>query len=156
MKAEIKEIVWLREYPSKYKEGEMMLVFKVTYLDENLDMVTAQYTSKHKDQKKFIEGKEAEFTQEEMTGKEGNKYYVIKPIYSVAGNPNYNREKKREQTRYSGFSGSYIKDMLIAGILKPELTPKDIEDNDKLMNTWRKRSYEYYGHLVKLDKSLES
>ena len=39
MKAEIKEIIWLREYPNKFKEGEMMHVFKVTYLDENLERV---------------------------------------------------------------------------------------------------------------------
>ena len=157
MKAEITEIVFLESYTSKYGE---LHKHKVTFMDEFLNRITAFYSSKTNPQTYFKEGQEAEFDLEELTGKEGRKFYKMRRPKQAGGNPNYNREKKREQTKYSGFSASYVKDMIVAGIIQPEI-PDDgnvlsiSELNDQVLLTWRKRSAEIFTHLVKLDKSLE-
>ncbi len=145
MKAIINSIEYLNEFESQFGT---LYCFKIKY-----NNVQAFYNSKKREQNKFIPNKEAEFTEEKKEGKNGE-YYVIKPIYAGSGG-GYNKQVKREQNRYSGFSASYIKDMLISGILKPELTKEDIEYNNQVLITLRKRSKEIFDHMVKLDKTFE-
>jgi hypothetical protein len=76
MKAIIQEVTYKKEFESKFGT---MYVFHVKY-----DDIVAVYNSKYKDQKKFISGQEAEFTEETKTytDKQGNQkeYFVIKPL----------------------------------------------------------------------------
>lgn len=146
MKAKIESVEFLKEFESKFGT---LYCFKVKY-----NGVQAFYNSKKKEQNKFTPGQEVEFTEEKKEGKNGE-YHVIKPIY-LQGTGNYNKQVKREQNRYSGFSASYIKDMLISGIIKPELTFEDTEYNNKVLVTLRIRSKEVFDHMVKLDKNFES
>ncbi len=143
MKAEFKEVTWLREYPNQYKEGEMMHVFRVVFLDADLNEIQGEHTSKSKDQTYFQEGKEAEFLLEEKKNtKTGKMCYAIKRPKMQGGNPNYTREKKREQTRYSGFAMSYAKDLVIADKIK----------FDQILPAAKKM----FDYMVELDKSIES
>ena len=145
MKAVIKKIEFLEEREGKYGTE---FNFKVQYHDR-----FAYYTSKKKEQSKFVKGQEAEFTEEKRTSKAGKEYFVIKPIYQK-GFYNYAKDVKREQSKYSGFGDSYIKDMFVGGILVPEKTPEDEEHNDIVMITWKKRASEIFEHMVELDKSV--
>ena len=81
----------------------------------------AVYSSKYKDQKNFVKGQEAEFTEEQKTfvNQEGKSivYNVIKPPQKQK-NSNFGKALTREQSRYSGFSESYVKDLLACGLLK--------------------------------------
>ena len=145
MKAIITNVEYLKEFESKFGP---LHSYKISY-----DKKVAYYNSKSKDQKKFIKGKEAEFDEEQKTNDKGL-FYIIKPI--TAGHGGYNKQVKREQQKYSGFSASYSKDLLINGILKPEITKEDINHNNIVMLTLRKRSGELFEHMVKLDKTLIS
>ena len=151
MKAIIKEVTFSKEGENKFGK---FYSFKVKY-----DEKVAYYNSKYKDQKNFIAGQEAEFTEEEKTytDKNGNpqSYFVIKPISQKRQSP-YGKALNKEQSRYSGFSASYIKDMLIAGIIKPEKTEEDVIHNDIVMITWKKHSQAIFEHMTEIDKSLES
>lgn len=140
MKAEIKKVQFIESWHSdKYKCD--FYKYGVSYINENLDEIPAIYISKSKDQKVFIEGEVAEFTVEEITGKDGI-WKKIKPVNQGGGNPYYVRERKREQSRYSGFAMSYAKDLVIADKLKmEELLPAA----EKMFN-----------YMVELDKRLES
>lgn len=139
MKAEIVEIVFLESFTSKYGE---LHKHKITFIDESLNRVTALHNSKTKLQTYFKEGEIAEFDLEELTGKEGKKFYKIRRPKPSGGNPNYNREKKKEQTKYSGFAMSYAKDLVVAGKLEfKEMLPAA----EKL-----------FWHMVNLDKKLDS
>jgi len=138
MKAEIQEAVFAKEFDYK---GFKLYEHKITFIDEELNRITASYTSKTPEQNKFIVGEIAEFNLEERS-KDGRSWYKIKPIYSGGGNQNYTREKKREQTKYSGFAVSYAKDLVIAGKLEfKDLLPAA----EKL-----------FWCMVELDKKLES
>ena len=102
----------------------------------------AVYNSKSQDQKKFEVGKEAEFTEEYITGQYGE-YTVIKPVMSGGwkGNSNYVKDVKREQSKYSGFATSYVKDLIIA---------------DKInIKDWEKASKKIFNFMVELDKAEE-
>jgi hypothetical protein len=152
MKAIIKEVTFSKEGENKFGK---FYSFKVKY-----DEKQAFYNSKDKDQKKFIAGQEAEFTEEEKTYTDKNtgnpgSYWVIKPIQQNKQS-NFGKALKKEQSKYSGFADSYVKDLLIAGIIKPEKTEQDKSDNDLAMNTWKKRSFEIFEHMVSIDKTLES
>jgi len=138
MKAEIKEATWIKEFDSKF--GKLQS-HKIVFIDENLNEITAQYASKKKEQTQFKAGEEAEFTLEEMTGPKG-KYYKVRPIFQGGGNQNYAREKKREQSRYSGFAVSYAKDLVIAGKLE--------------YSEFDRASEKIFWLMVNLDKKLES
>ena len=46
--------------------------------------------------------------------------------------------------------------MMIAGVIKPEITEADIEHNEVVIMTWKKMSFEVFEHMVELDKTLES
>lgn len=103
------------------------------------------YSSKDKDQKKFIPGVEAEFTEEEKTytDKGGNiqTFLVIKPI-NPNKQSNFGKALKKEQTRYSGFAVSYAKDLVVAGRLQRE----ELSDYAWIL----------FELMVAMDKSLES
>ena len=138
MKAEIKEAVFKKEF--EY-QGKKLYEHQIVFIDQDLNQITAQYVSQKKEQDKFKEGIEAEFNLEERS-KDGRKWFKIKPIYSGGGNPNYNREKKREQTRYSGFAMSYAKDLVIA----------DKVDIGQILPIAEKM----FNFMVELDKRFES
>jgi len=133
MKALIKDAKWQKEYESKFG---VLHLHKVWY-----DEKTAYYSSKSKDQNKFVKGQEAEFNEIEKEGKNG-KYYVIKPIYENKGQSNYARQQKREQSRYSGFAVSYAKDLVISG----HVEFVDIYAVSSAL----------FEHMVALDKTLQS
>jgi len=146
MKAKITSIEFQKEYPTQF--GTLNL-FKIGYNNKY-----GFYSSKYKDQKKFKIGEEAEFSEEIRTGKHSD-YINIKPVYSQ-GFSNYGRAIKKEQSRYSGFSDSYVKDMLTSGILIPENDEEAIIHNDIVMITWKKRAFEIFEHMVELDKTLKA
>ena len=105
MKAIIKKVTFRKEYESKFGT---LYGFQVEYDDKK-----AYYSAKKKEQDKFVEGVEAEFTEETRTGKNGE-YLVVKPIFTK-GASNFGRALKREQSKYSGFAMSYAKDLVVAG-----------------------------------------
>lgn len=142
MKAEIKEAIWQREKSNPHDPNKMLHDHKIVYLDENLDMVTGYYTSIKKEQTNFKVGETAEFDVQEMIGKEGRKWFKIRPQRAGGGSLYYNRSKKIEQSKYAGFSLSYAKDLVVAGKL----------NYDQLLTT----SEKMFWHMVSLDKKLES
>ena len=132
MKAIIKSVTYKDERDGKFGKTYS---FEIKYDDK-----TAYYTSKSKDQKKFIEGEEYEFTEEQRESKKGNKYWVVKPIYQQGFKSNYGKAVQREQSKYAGFSASYVKDLIVAGKL-------DIKD-------WESASKKIFTHMVELDASI--
>lgn len=132
MKAKITNVTFKKEYESKYG---MMYGFSVEY-----DGKSAYYSSKKKDQTKFVKGQEAEFTEEQRKNEKGKEYTVIKPIYAM-GNSNFGKQLKREQSKYSGFATSYVKDLIIAGKLE--------------MKDWESASKKIALFMVNLDKEIE-
>jgi len=134
MKTTITSVEFLQEYEGKHG---VLYQFKVTY-----DGKSALYSSKKRDQTKFVKAQEAEFTEEKRTSKKGNEYLIIKPIYQGKAYSNYGKAQAREKSKYSGFAVSYAKDLVVSGHLqRSELT----EYATVLFNT-----------MVELDKSLES
>lgn len=133
MKAVIKEINFDKEVNTKYG---IMFSYYVTYNDR-----TASFLCKQKDKYSFKVGVENEFIE---TSKEynGKLYYHIKAITPNAGNSNYGKALKREQSRYAGFAMSYAKDLVVHDKIK-------LED----MSTYTKKMFEL---MVELDKTLES
>ena len=133
MKAVIKKVTFEKEWLSE-KYNKTYFIFNVSY-----DEKTAQYVSTDKEQKNFIEGKEVEFT-EESKDYNGLITYRIKPI-KPAYQGNYSKAVKKEQSRYSGFAVSYVKDLIIADKIKIE--------------QWEAASKKIFDFMVALDKSLE-
>lgn len=131
MKAVIKKVEFVKEYPSKY--GQMFL-HKV-YYGESYGL----YSSKSKDQTKFKGGEEAEFTEEERSNDKGT-FINIKPI---SNNPqsNFGRQLKKEQSRYTTMGASYVKDLIIAGKLE--------------MKDWEKATEKIVKFMFNLDKEIE-
>lgn len=111
MKAKIIKVTFLKEKEGKFgKEYN----FQIEYDDKK-----AYYTAKKNPQTHFIEGQEAEFTETSATSAAGNPYYTVKPIVAATGSKsNYGKALAKEQSRYSGFSMSYSKDLVVAGIIK--------------------------------------
>lgn len=105
MKAKIEKVEFQKEYQTKF--GTLFL-FKVHY-----DGKVGFYSSKKKDQKKFVAGKDAEFSVYEKSDKD-RVWTIIKPIYEGQQQSNYSRKQKAEQSRYSGFAVSYAKDLVVA------------------------------------------
>ena len=151
MKAVIKSAEFKKEFESKFGT---MYQFLVTYDDKK-----AVYSSKNKEQKNFVVGQEAEFTEETKTfinkRGENSTYLVIKPIQGFKKQSNFGKALQKEQSRYSGFSESYVKDLLACGLIKPELTEAEEEHNDIVIMTWKKRSFEIFEHMVELDNVLQ-
>jgi len=137
MKATITSVEFLKEFESKFGT---LYSFKVGYKVGDNDL-TAFYSSKKKEQNKFIKGQEAEFVEETKQGKNGE-YHIIKPMYQGVSGGGYNKQIKKEQSRYSGFAVSYVKDLIVADKIK-------IED-------WEKSSKKIFDIMVALDKTLES
>jgi hypothetical protein len=137
MKALITKTKFYKEYESKFGT---MYSHAVWYDDKK-----AFYTSKKKDQTTFVEGKEAEFTEETKYFKnnegEQQEYLVIKPL-NPNKQSNFGKALKKEQTRYSGFAVSYAKDLVIAGRI--QLT--ELPDYATVL----------FELMVRLDKSIES
>ena len=131
MKAVITKVTFKKEYDSKYGK---MYGFSIEYDDKS-----AYYSSKKREQTKFIEGQEVEFTEETRKGDKGE-YLVVKPVYEV-GNSNFGKQLKREQSKYSGFAVSYVKDLIIADKI-------DIKD-------WESASKKICMFMVNLDKDIE-
>ena len=131
MKAKITSVEYKSEFESKYG---ILYSFIVKY-----DSKSAFYSSKKKDQTKFVKGQEAEFTEEEKEGKNG-KYLVIKPIVAQFGG--YNKQVKKEQSRYAGFAMSYAKDLVVGD----KISINDLSNYTEAM----------FKLMVKLDKTLES
>lgn len=131
MRALITEVKFQKEYTDKFGKKYS---FKVSY-----DNRSAYYSSKSKDQAKFVVGQEAEFTEETRTGKNGD-YLVIKPVFQNRQS-NFGKNLNKEKSRYSGFAVSYAKDLLVAGrINKDELADQ---------------AWILFELMVEMDKTLE-
>ncbi|HUU50919.1 MAG TPA: hypothetical protein VMW81_08170, partial [Nitrospinota bacterium] len=93
MKELITEVKFTKE---KQTQFGTLYQFAVSY-----DGKTAFYSSKSKDQKKFISGEEAEFTEEERTytDKNGNpaSFLVIKPVFQQRQS-NYGKNLNKEKS----------------------------------------------------------
>jgi hypothetical protein len=137
MKAVIQEVTFSKEKESQFGT---LYQFRIKYDDK-----VAFYSSKSKDQTKFVAGQEAEFTEEEKsyTDRNGNPatFFVIKPPVANKQS-NFGKALKKEQTRYSGFAVSYAKDLCVAG----KVTLEELPDY----------SWVLFDLMVAMDKSLES
>lgn len=133
MKAQITKVTYKDERDGKFGK---FYNFEIQY-----DGKTAYYTSKSKNQTNFIEGQEAEFNEEARQSKNGNDYLVIKPI-KQSYQSNYGKALQREQSKYSGFAVSYVKDLIIAGEIPIE--------------KWESASKKIFQFMVDLDKSIQS
>jgi len=132
MKALITDVKFVKEFETQFGK---FFSFKVSY-----DGRDAYYTSKSKEQVKFISGQESEFTEETKTGKNGT-YLIIKPPVQNRQS-NFGKALSKEKSRYSGFAVSYAKDMAVAGRIQvTELAPY---------------AWILFDLMVEMDKTLES
>jgi len=132
MKSIIENVKFVKEYTDKFGKK---YYFKVTY-----DGGSGYYSSKSKDQTKFVAGQEAEFTEEPRTGKNGD-YIVVKPIYQ-SRQSNFGKALTKEKARYSGFAVSYAKDLVVGGRIQKE----ELADQAWIL----------FELMVEMDKTLES
>jgi hypothetical protein len=132
MKELITSVKFTKEYDSKFGK---LYSFKVEYAGR-----TAFYSSKSKDQTKFVAGQEAEFTEETKTTDKGS-YLVIKPPMQNRQS-NFGKALNKEKSRYSGFAVSYAKDMAVAG---------RIQTTELATYAWI-----LFDLMVEMDKTLES
>lgn len=146
MKCLIDSVVFDRKYTTKFGDRWK---FKISYYGENEKLMYGYYSASKETQTKFVPGQEAEFDISSRDTPMGQET-VIKPLYEPK-NTGFARKIKEERSKYSGFSSSYIKDLLIAGIIKPEIDEETKFQNEEVMLTWRKYSYEIFKHMVKLD-----
>jgi hypothetical protein len=136
MKAVIEEVTFSKEIDSKFGK---LYSFKVKY-----DGQVAIYRSKNRDQKNFIPGKEAEFTEETQSYKDKNgveQHYKVVKLINQNKQSNFGKALKKEQSRYSGFAVSYAKDLLVAGRINRE----ELQD----------MSWILFELMVAMDKTLE-
>jgi glucose dehydrogenase len=138
MKTVIQEVIFKKEFDSKFGK---MYSFQVKYDDQ-----VAVYTSKSKDQNKFIPGQEAEFTEETKTytdKKTGDlkEYLVIKPLLQNRQS-NFGKALSKEKSRYSGFAVSYAKDLVVGGRIQKE----ELADQAWIL----------FELMVAMDRTLES
>jgi len=117
MKAKIVSATFQKEYTNKF--GLTLYSHKITFDVEGVQD-WGYYSSKTKEQSKFIPGQEAEFSIEQHKNEKGNDWNVIKPIYQNKGYSKAGQALQREQSKYSGFAMSYAKDLTIAGTIKPD------------------------------------
>jgi hypothetical protein len=137
MKTKINKVEFHKEYESQHGT---MFVHAVFY-----DEKKGFYTSKKKDQTYFVEGKEAEFTEEKksFTGKDGKQgsFLVVKPL-TQNRQSNFGKALNKEKSRYSGFAVSYAKDLCCSGKLERDELP---------IYAWV-----LFDLMVEMDKTLES
>jgi hypothetical protein len=110
MKAVIDEVTFSKEIDSKFGK---LYSFKVKY-----DGEVAIYRSKNRDQKNFVPGKEAEFTEETQSYKDKNgveQHYKVVKLINQNRQSNFGKALQKEQARYSAMCVSYAKDLVIAG-----------------------------------------
>ena len=136
MKALIDNITFNKEFETKFG---ILYSHKVFYYDENDEIQQGFYNSKKKEQTYFKPGQEAEFDIEIKHSDRGD-FTVIKPAKQGKFSP-YNRNVKKEQSRYSGFAMSYAKDLVIA----------DKIPFDQILPAAEKM----FKFMVQLDKSIE-
>lgn len=151
MKALIDKVEFVKEYDTRHGKR---FKFKVSFYDDTESIQYGFYSATKKDQNKFVPGQETEFelsTRDTPMGSET----VIKPVYNFNGprNTDYSKRQSQERARYSGFAASYVKDMMVAGILKPEFDEDPIvkEENQQVMETWSRRSAQIWKMLIQLD-----
>jgi len=132
MKELITNVEFVKDFDSKFGK---LYSFRVTYNGRQ-----SYYSSKSKDQTKFVAGQEAEFTEETKTGKNGT-YLVIKPLLQNRQS-NFGKALNKEKSRYSGFAVSYAKDMAVAGRIQV----------DELSSY----AWILFELMVEMDKTLES
>ena len=133
MKAKINRIDFQKEFETKFG---ILYSHKIQYDEDKIGF----YSSKKKDQTYFKVNQEAEFTEEFKESRQGP-YTVIKPIRQ--GNfSDYNKNVKKEQSRYAGFAASYCKDLIIAGKLD--------------FKQWEAASKKIFNFMVQLDKGIEN
>jgi hypothetical protein len=131
MKALITDVKFTKEYDSKFGK---LYSFKVSY-----DGRSGYYSSKSKDQTKFVAGQEAEFIEETKTNTNGT-YIIVKPPMKN-GQSNFGKALNKEKSRYSGFAVSYAKDLVVGGrIQREELAPM---------------AWILFELMVEMDKTLE-
>jgi len=138
MKAIITEVIFKKEIDGKFGK---LYSFNVRYDDQ-----VAVYRSKYKDQKKFIPGEEAEFTEEDQTYTDKNTgepktYKVIKPILQNRQS-NFGKSLSKEKARYSAMAVSYAKDLVCNGRIPKE----DLNDQAWIL----------FELMNEMDKTLES
>ena len=131
MKALITNVEFKKEYETKYGT---MYSFVVSY-----DGKRGYYSSKSKDQNKFVKGQEVEFTEEKRTSDKGE-YLIVKPLMANKQS-NFGKAIKKEQSKYSGFAVSYAKDLVVSGKL---------ERGDLSAYAWV-----LFELMVEMDKSIE-
>ena len=127
----INSVSFVKEYETKFG---ILYQHKICYNDK-----VGYYSSKKKEGIEFEQGKEFSFIEEEKQGTNGN-YFIVK-LMPKSGQSNYVRQVKKEQSRYSGFAVSYVKDLIVAGKI-------DIKD-------WQSASEKIFKFMVNLDKTLE-
>lgn len=133
MKAKINRIDFQKEFETKFG---VLYSHKIQYDEDKVGF----YSSKKKEQNYFKVDQEAEFTEEFKESRQGP-YTVIKPIRQ--GNfSDFNKNLKKEQSRYAGFAVSYCKDLIIAEKLK--------------LDQWEPASKKIFNFMVQLDKSTEN
>ena len=137
MKAVIDEVTFSKEIDSKFGK---LYSFKVKY-----DGEVAIYRSKNRDQKNFIPGKEAEFTEETQSYKDKNgveQHYKVVKLINQNRQSNFGKALQKEQARYSAMCVSYAKDLVIAGRI--QLT--ELQDYSLVM----------FELIREMDKTLDS
>lgn len=132
MKALITDVKFTKEYDSKFGK---LYSFKISY-----DGRSGYYSSKYKDQTKFVAGQEAEFTEETKTNTNGT-YIVVKPPMKN-NQSNFGKALNKEKSRYSGFAVSYAKDLVVSGRIMP---------TELATQAWI-----LFELMVEMDKTLES
>lgn len=137
MKAKIISATFKKEWSGKYG---VVFTHEITYENDKGVKRKAEYNSKSKTQDYFTPGKECEFMEEEYT-RNDQVYFKVKPAVQKGKYTDRGKSIRREQARYSAFSMSYAKDLLIAGIIK---------DSKQMFDT----STAMFNHMVELDKTL--
>ncbi|MFA5196744.1 MAG: hypothetical protein WC401_13175 [Bacteroidales bacterium] len=134
MKAVITSVKFDKEVQTKFG---LLYKFKIEYSGK-----LASYLSKSKEQTHFVQGQESDFT-EEVVQYQGKDYINVKPTSKAwTGGSGYAKAIKKEQSKYSGYAVSYVKDLIIADKIKIE--------------QWESASEKIFNFMVKLDKSIQN
>ena len=116
MKAKIISAVFKKEYETKF--GKLFL-HEIIFQDGE-ESKKGYYSSKKKEQTKFVAGQESEFDTQLQSNDKGNTWLKIKPVQINKGYSNAGRAQQREQSKYSGFAMAYAKDLVVAGKIEIE------------------------------------